>query len=214
MPALDPQTAKKSHSVSAANIINHNQVDYKLVKSWIRECFQNHSGCSSGYHGPAVGMKVIDCERRKLAKHEPGQRYLALSYVWGPSKPEGLIATPENIFNKSPRVIRDAIHVTRELGYRYLWVDRYCINQAGGKEKTDQLEQMDLIYENADLTIVAGSGQDDRHGLPGAGTKSTKEPLLPRSRQPVANIGNTTLLSTLPEISHYLEKSKWTTRGW
>ncbi|KAF2469971.1 HET-domain-containing protein, partial [Lindgomyces ingoldianus] len=212
MKALDRGPGEEEHSISPARIVNQERVDYSLVKSWMRTCLHGHSRCSEGFRNHVVGMKVIDCVQECLVMHKPEHNYIALSYVWGPppKDKQDQSTSSGNMFEDSPRVIRDAIHVTRELGYRYLWIDRYCINQTDGEEKMSQLTQMDLIYENADMTIVAGAGEDDRHGLPGAGS----EPLLPRCTQPAARIGDITVVSTLPEISHFLGKSRWATRGW
>jgi len=42
-------------------------------------------------------------------------RYVTLSYVWG----------KDSSSEEMPLVVRDSITVTKKLGYRYLWVDRY-----------------------------------------------------------------------------------------
>jgi hypothetical protein len=45
-----------------------------------------------------------------------------LSYVWGGTKSSGKDQ------DKFPATICDAITVTVQLGYRYLWVDQYVCN--------------------------------------------------------------------------------------
>ena len=67
-----------------------------------------------------------------------------------------------NIFgsDSTPKVIKDAFLVTKKLGYRYLWVDRYCIVQDDAQEKHQQIKNMGSIYENARVTIVAAAGSD------------------------------------------------------
>jgi len=57
-----------------------------------------------------------------------------------------------------PRTIRDAIHVTSAIGYKYLWVDSLCIVQDDEKDRHNQINMMDEIYSNAALTLAAGSG--------------------------------------------------------
>jgi len=57
--------------------------------------------------------------------------------------------------------------VTVALGYRYLWVDRYCINQSDPTEVLEQMSIMDVIYKNSILTIIAACGINPQHGLPG-----------------------------------------------
>jgi len=68
-----------------------------------------------------------------------------------------------------PNTIEDAISVTQQLGFRYLWIDRYCINQQDKTHATQQIEQMGSIYRNSEITIIAACGKDPSHGLPGIG---------------------------------------------
>lgn len=65
------------------------------------------------------GLRVIDCSLQPphcsvVLAPEPC-RYIALSYVWGSQQSE----------DSFPRVIRDAMSVTRLLGFQFLWVDKY-----------------------------------------------------------------------------------------
>ncbi|KAK8097529.1 heterokaryon incompatibility protein-domain-containing protein [Apiospora sp. TS-2023a] len=66
-----------------------------------------------------------------------------------------------------PPTIEDAINVTIQLGFSYLWVDRYCIDQTDEAHKTSQIQQMGHIYNQAALTIIAAAGADPTYGLPG-----------------------------------------------
>lgn len=67
--------------------------------------------------------------------------YVALSYVWGSSSnvPEGHL----HVLSKA--VIRDAMHVAIQLGFRYLWVDQLCIDQTNTEDMSRQLGQMNTI---------------------------------------------------------------------
>jgi len=82
--------------------------------------------------------------------------------------------------------------VVKKLGYRYLWVDRYCINQGNEEEKADQCGKMDLIYQNADLTIIAAIGDNPTYGLPGVGLRKRK----PKHLTTCSKIGKHFLIST------------------
>jgi Heterokaryon incompatibility protein (HET) len=71
------------------------------------------------------------------------------------------------------------MHVTVSLGMEYLWVDRYCIDQSNKQNKHRQIQQMDLIYSAAQLTIIAAAGEDLNLGLPGInGTMRANQELL------------------------------------
>src|SRR5205085_1041572 len=102
-------------------------------------------------------------------------RYLALSYVWGsPTSQTSTQATTQEAWpngnfsiNNAPLTVQDAARVVKEIGIRYLWVDKYCINQNDDEEKKMMLQSMDHIYQNAEATIVAIYGDNDRAGLPG-----------------------------------------------
>jgi hypothetical protein len=67
----------------------------------------------------------------------------------------------------APLTVRDAVQVVKSLRRKYLWVDRYCIDQNNAAEKEMMIQNMDSIYENAEATIVALYGEDDQSGLPG-----------------------------------------------
>lgn len=72
-----------------------------------------------------------------------------------------------NLKDPLTRTIEDAFQVTKELGYQYLWVDRYCITQHDSVHKSSQVRQMDVIYSQAALTLVAAAGHNPHYGLSG-----------------------------------------------
>lgn len=98
------------------------------------------------------------------------------------------------------------MRVTKELGLRYIWIDRYCINQDDDAEKQTQIQQMDLIYQNAFVTIIAAAGTEPYFGLPGVGAS--------RNFQPTAWIRGTCLVSILPDPQQIIGASKWIQRAW
>ncbi|EHK45124.1 hypothetical protein TRIATDRAFT_243270, partial [Trichoderma atroviride IMI 206040] len=181
---------------------------------WICHCRQHHrKTCSSRKDAPAINLRLIDCETLVVEPGRSESSYVALSYVWGSSavceqyslRPAsgGTFALPCVL----PAVILDAIAVTKSLGFRYLWVDKFCIDQANSSAKHQQITQMDSVYEKAELTIIAAAGVDETYGLPGAGSK-------PRSTQPFARVGGLTVLSTMRDAQDSIRSSKWFTRGW
>ncbi len=184
---------------------------YETAKDWINLCQAMHTTVCR-VKNPAIVryQKLIDCQTRTLVPAED-HPYVALSYVWGEiSKIFEAIDGSDKLPTKLPRTIEDAITVTRKLDFRYLWVDLYCINQNGGKETTHQLGNMNLIYGNAELTIIAAAGSDMNYGLPGVGHQKRKSRYLTRC----AKIGKHFLITTedSPTVSMY--GTKWNTRGW
>lgn len=174
-------------------------VDYAQVTALLARCGEAHGTAASGgvddeddMEGENLTLQnvlpdllVIDCESERLVPARAGCRFVALSYVWGRSREEGRDGEDEERFQADlrsrqrplPRTVRDAMHVVRELGLRFLWVDRYCIGDedededdgtAPGGRKHHTISNMDAVYRRAALTIVAASGAHSDHGLPGA----------------------------------------------
>lgn len=177
-------------------------IDWSVIRGWLKYCDECHVGtCQSLYPHSGVGIYLIDAFSLELIRtSDKTVRYIALSYLWGPD--------PEKAVGPDfPPVITDALAVTRQLSYRYLWVDRICIPQDDGKEKLEQIQNMGNIYSNASLTIIAAAGEDPEYGLPGVSVRQ-------RRSQPKITIGELTLVSTMPNIKHEILKTKWNTRGW
>jgi hypothetical protein len=99
----------------------------------------------------------------------PKTPYLTLSHRWG--SPPSILLTKKTSFllteDISPHllncseaaVFQHAIHVTRALGFRYIWIDALCIMQDDGPEKTVEIMHMDEIYFNSMLNISATEGR-------------------------------------------------------
>ena len=157
---------------------------------------------------PLLGIPIphllIDCVQEEIVKTKPGDRYMTLSYVWGNHQN----VTSYNFrLSDAPLSIQDAARVVRNLGRRFLWVDRYCIDQTNDASKAMMIQNMAEIYERSEATIVALHGEDDESGLPGVST-------VPRMPQPVYESGNGSLISSCPPITALIGNSKWNTRAW
>lgn len=97
--------------------------------------------------------------------------YVALSYCWGSSGTnitttnlnleERMQAIPSIIL---PKTILDAIQITRHLGFRYLWVDAFCIIQDDKADWEEQAPLMSDVYSKAALVIAAQSSDNAHSG--------------------------------------------------
>lgn len=188
--------------------------DPTVAIGWIGHCREHHrKTCFSQKNASAINLRLINCETLVVEQGRSEFSYVALSYVWGSSTvcdQYSLESASGSIFalpSVLPAVILDAIAVTKSLGFQYLWVDKFCIDQTNNEVKHLQITQMDSVYENAELTIIAAAGVDETHGLPGVGSK-------PRSAQPIARVGGLTVLSTMRDVQDSIRSSKWLTRGW
>ncbi|KAH6974454.1 heterokaryon incompatibility protein-domain-containing protein, partial [Ilyonectria sp. MPI-CAGE-AT-0026] len=184
---------------------------------WLSDCEQNHGQWCKHIPSAIDGMKLIDCKSRQIIKAEACMKWTALSYVWGQDsrkkqEPTVIGANPStgppHLPSTVSNAVRDAIDVTTRLGFQYLWVDRYCIDQQDATEVAAQIERMGLIYRGAEVTIVAAAGKDESYGLPGVG-------VTPRMKQDIIKLGSCAILATGQDPAHFIrEKSRWWTWGW
>ncbi|KAK8133524.1 hypothetical protein PG984_005536 [Apiospora sp. TS-2023a] len=154
-------------------VLDPDWVDIGLLREWVGGCVAEHEDtCEDPLQlsGTASPAWLIDTVDNCLVAGSGIRDYIALSYKWGdgtylqnklsflPSlKQTGALLQPSLASRISPTV-RDSMGLTRLLGERYLWVDALCIVQDGGKETSDQLELMGVIYASAKLTVVVVDG--------------------------------------------------------
>lgn len=64
-----------------------------------------------------------------------------------------------------PQTFKDALQVTRTLGYRYLWIDALYIIQDDSEDVSHEMARMGDIYRRSTLTIFATNGTDTDSSL-------------------------------------------------
>lgn len=146
------------------------------IKTWIRQC-TSHKACSAPAPTklPTRLIDITPCDslldaRLHITQKATGE-YVALSYCWGPSQ-RG-VTTKSNIEDRTrnldvsslSKTAQDAIHTTKLLGYRYLWIDALCIIQDSEEDKVRELSSMSDIYHNSSLTIVAANASSSEQGF-------------------------------------------------
>jgi hypothetical protein len=106
-----------------------------------------------------------------LVTPEERPPFAALSYCWGADFGfQTTLSTLTHVqsglkLEEIPQTIRDAVFVTRELGLRYLWVDRLCIVQDNVEEFSVEMTKMGDIYYGARVTISAGNAAASEEGF-------------------------------------------------
>ncbi|KAH7075190.1 heterokaryon incompatibility protein-domain-containing protein [Paraphoma chrysanthemicola] len=181
-------------------------MDFDLFRAWISHCAQTHDdlcSLSSGSLPSVPNFKLIDCETTQVVEGSLSWRYVALSYVWG-STSAGLAQISSGSF---PKTVQDSMIVARELGFKYIWVDKYCIDQGNAVEVHQQVSRMNSIYRCANLTIIAAAGAGSQYGLPGVQPGS-------RDPQPRLVMHGTTWVSVLSHPGRVVRESKWSKRAW
>lgn len=181
---------------------------------------------------------LIDVHRFCLVQAEPGQQYVALSYVWGTGRSfrtlrqnldrlqqEGSLnelssfmddeATDDNVDSTLdaplPKTIRNVISLARQLGQSFLWVDSLCIVQDNYEEKEEHLSCMGSIYANAYVTIAATGGT----ALSGLRGIEHVTPPMERTRAVARYARNMeSLRQKIQHHHHQLQASIWNHRAW
>lgn len=109
------------------------QFDMVLARTWITYCQHRHKPLCSRAGGKVAGLHLIDYDSLKVVPAPKQAPYVALSYVWGRSPSAKLVlrldgTTTIGGISSLPVTVADAVRVTTKLGFRYLWVDLYCID--------------------------------------------------------------------------------------
>lgn len=140
------------------------------IKQRLEKCLASHQYCGamSNIHH-FLPTRVIDVNRMQLHISRPGEAepYTALSYCWGgpqvfKTTTETFPAMVESIqLDSMPQTLQDAVHVTRQIGIRYLWIDCLCIIQDLPADIASEVDKMHWIYNNSAVTIAA----EDPHSV-------------------------------------------------
>ena len=151
--------------------------DFGLGKRWIEQCMATHSGCpqASDSELPTrlidVGLLDGSVEPRLVeTKGQQGQ-YVTLSHCWGASKPP--VTDPltfntylqEIPFVSLPRTFQDAITAVRRLGYRYLWIDCFCIIQGDARDWQIECARMAQTFRQSVVTIAGPAAENTDAGF-------------------------------------------------
>ena len=205
----------------------------KILRTWLHNCESSHPMC--WWIGPKTSLRLrlfdvkFRCVRKFQISLDDTVRYVALSYVWGlQAQRQTLTRSNYDILSKKgaikpddlSRTISDAAAVVEMLGERYLWADSLCILQDDQDDLAAQIPVMGQIFARSLVTIVAAASIDANSGLPGVSTQARS---IQRILGPVK--GGVLLRTCIPKQmknsdvgpefgSHYLENSKWDTRGW
>ncbi|OAL48914.1 HET-domain-containing protein [Pyrenochaeta sp. DS3sAY3a] len=155
-----------------------------------------------------VGDEPFSIPRLRTSNGEQGA-YIALSYCWGTCEVVKTLSMNIESFHQAlpldrlPQTIKDAITVTKRLGFRYLWVDALCIVQDDHDDWAAEAKRMSSVYQYAFLTIAAISGVEATSGL-----------FTPKPPEQTVHVGGLQFSMPLATLDEELDRSKWNTRGW
>ncbi|KAA8629266.1 hypothetical protein SMACR_06981 [Sordaria macrospora] len=203
--------------------LDPDRFNFNLIGKWLKLCQSTHSQCEEVDADFIAGLLVIDCTTGWIIPLPPRENdanrmasFVTLSYLWGTAGTvNGPVVQSMNrngvsgpaLPSEIPLDISDAMRVVSQLGYRYLWVDRYCIPQDDEVAKQIQILNMGRIYSTSTLTIIAAAGEGPEYGLPGVSSRS-------RTPQLGVKISDEISLVLYEAPMDTIANSKWNTRGW
>jgi hypothetical protein len=155
---------------------------WSLISKWIERCETKHTTCgSSTGQIPWRPTRLLDVspteaclprlvitENENVSSMGP---YIALSHCWGRSKILTLKTSNIDTFRHAipvsdlPLNFREAIQVSQNLGFKYIWIDSLCIIQDSVEDWRKEAAMMGKVYKYASLCIAATGSHDAEGGL-------------------------------------------------
>ncbi|KAI1133044.1 heterokaryon incompatibility protein-domain-containing protein [Nemania abortiva] len=207
----------KFRSARKGRLVIPPTINLKLPKDWLQQCDQKHShpavpGALGSRMQAIINrglFRAINTTTGSIETMTSIPKFIALSYVWGSAPEQSNYQSLESrpISAHAP-TIRDAAIVAKSIGFKWLWVDRVCIDQTSRSEKAILIPYMKDIFAAAQLTIVAGCGDGAQSGLLGS-------PETPREGEKPIGLGSSVaLLPVALPFSSVMDQSVWSRRGW
>jgi hypothetical protein len=165
-------------TVGAVNEYTDCEASWKLARRWLKSCTVSHTSCREQILELKLPSRLIDVGKEEgqarlcLGTDLPaGIQYLTLSHCWGQKKFTTLLREnmemfyaeiPNSVLSKT---FKDAMKATRELGFRYIWIDSLCIVQDDHEDWNEHAPLMGSIYSNSVLNLSAIDSADGDGGL-------------------------------------------------
>ena len=173
----DSANLRQDPSISTAS-----PSSFAVARRWLRNCKEHHPNCRNEHlsvASNALPTRLVDVgsldEPATCQLFLPGEssnrvEYLTLSHKWGGAIVYKLTkATLESMLqgiglNDLPLTFQHAILITRNLGYRYLWIDSLCIIQDDVDDWAFESTTISRIYSNCVLTNASLWGDNSHSG--------------------------------------------------
>ncbi|UKZ78472.1 hypothetical protein TrVFT333_006212 [Trichoderma virens FT-333] len=159
------------------------------LRHYFTTCRGNHPKCLETVAGPPFGKdeepilptRIIDLghpgsngepEPRLIYAEKSRGNYVALSYR-SPHNTEPFCTTSKSIgdhlqgipWDNCPKLFRDAMKMTKDLGMRYIWIDLLCIVQDDRDEWLSESRKTGKVFERATLVIADSMAWSFDEGL-------------------------------------------------
>ncbi|KAK6608312.1 hypothetical protein H4I95_03692 [Botrytis cinerea] len=161
--------------------------NFDIARGWMNICIVEHSvsKCPS-FEDRVLPSRVIDVGFKDtnpslFVTNGLRGRYFTLSHCWG-GQIETVLTTSnlqslqkEIKMTSLPANFRDAILITRALGFQFLWIDSLCIIQDSKYDWGIESKKMGETYRNSALTIGAAAAHKAADGMLHSGSQSSRD---------------------------------------
>lgn len=151
--------------------------NFERWRTWVQDCVEHHESCPAAEDVQlptrvlVVGTSAEDGYVSLIESRGRCGHYVTLSHVWGDQP--SIVTTRDNYVQNCsgipirnlPPTFADAVVVTRELGFAYLWIDSLCIVQGDEAEWQIESAKMTSVYADSAVTIAAAAGSTPWAGL-------------------------------------------------
>lgn len=151
------------------------ETNYKIARDWLRTCSEKHYECPL-LEDKRLPSRVIhvgsdDRDPHLLTTDGMMGKYIALSHCWGGQI--SIALTTKTLVKFADRIpmadlpanFRDAVLITRRLGFQYLWIDCLCIMQDSKEDWEIESKHMGQVYHDATLTVAASTASKSTDGI-------------------------------------------------
>ncbi|PVH97874.1 HET-domain-containing protein, partial [Periconia macrospinosa] len=154
----------------------------EYVQKWLGTCTQYHAKCNeiAAKDRATYPTRLVSIRGNKIrlvltADWTVFPPYSTLSYSWGGAS--FLKLTSDNFktfvsqiqYEDLPKTFQDAVQLSRDVGFEYIWIDALCIIQAEpGEEPLDfrkEAGRMRHVYGGSALNIAASTGRTPCDGF-------------------------------------------------
>lgn len=198
-----------------------------LLRRWLDECEANHETCQARLEFKLPhrlidlqGTEANDRIRLVLTADLGIKRvpYVALSYCWGSSSCFKLTSETAPALTAGisvsglPLTIQHAISVSRNLGFRYIWVDSLCIVQDSKEDWAQESANMCDVYQGSHICVASLESTSSDQGMFAIRDPLMYAPLL------LGSMENGTRLFAVPSLLAWhlrtqpLHKRAWVTQ--
>ena len=148
----------------------------ELVLQWLQKCIADHRDCGTTDGNVKSPTRVLELHEDGIrlllaADMEKSPCYLTISHCWGNVERFKLMKDNLDMLRRGVPVhklcknFQDAIYITRQLGYKYLWIDSLCIIQDDEEDWRRESVLMATVYGHATLNLAASGAKDGSEGF-------------------------------------------------